>query len=135
MNLLLIALPYASVAIFFVGLIWRFRSGMTISSQSSQILESRWLVWGSIPFHIGIFVLFAGHLIPLLLPDTWRGFVSNRHALLAMESLGAAAAILCLIGLVVLFVRRVASAVRASSNAADIVVLAVLIAQVVLGLD
>ena len=135
MSLLFVALPYTSVAVFVIGLILRFRSPMTITSQSSQILESRWLVWGTVPFHLGIAILFAGHLIPLLLPDAWRAFVSNRTALVVVESIGAASAILCLIGLAVLFVRRVASGpVRAGSSPADVLVLAILIAQVALGL-
>ncbi len=132
--LLFVALPYAAVVVCVAGSIWRFRMRLTISAQSSQILESRWLVWGTVPFHVGIGILVLGHLIPLLLPDAWRALVSNRTALLAVETAGAGAAILCLIGLSVLLVRRVASrSVRAGSTAADLLVLAVLIAQVGLG--
>jgi respiratory nitrate reductase gamma subunit len=133
-SLLFVALPYASVAVFIIGLIVRFRSGTTISSQSSQILESRWLVWGTVPFHIGIGILFLDHFIPLLFPDAWRQLVSNRGALLAVESSGAASALLCLFGLAILFVRRLAPSVRAGSRGADLFVLAILIAQVALGL-
>ena len=134
-SLLLVALPYAAVVVCIAGSIWRFRARLTITSQSSQILESRWLRFGTIPFHLGIAVLFLGHLIPLLVPDTWRAIVSNRSALLAIETAGSAAAILCLAGLCVLFVRRLTSnAVRASSSFGDIAVVAVLIAQVALGL-
>ncbi len=133
--LLLIALPYAAVVIFVAGLIWRFRARLTVSSQSSQILESRWLALGTIPFHIGIGIVFLCHLIPLLIPDAWRALVSNRTALLTIETIGATGGYLCLIGLVVLFVRRIASGpVRAGSTAVDVLVLAILIAQVGLGL-
>jgi nitrate reductase gamma subunit len=134
-SLLLVGLPYAAIAVFIAGVIWRYRSPMTISSLSSQILESRWLVWGSVPFHLGIAILFIGHLIPLIAPGLWRELVSNRTALLTVETIGAGAAILCLVGLVVLYVRRVLSrAVLAGSTAIDLVVLAILIAQVALGL-
>ena len=133
--LLLLALPYTAFVVCVAGVIWRFRRGETISSQSSQILESRWLVWGTVPFHLGVGILFLGHLLPLLVPDVWRAIVSDRNALVALESIGAAAAILCLAGLVVLLIRRLTSgAVRAGSSAADVIVLAVLIAQVALGL-
>ena len=133
--LMLVALPYAAFFVCVVGVIWRFRGGATISSQSSQILESRWLLWGTVPFHLGVGILLLGHLVPLLVPDVWRVIVSDRSALIAAESIGAAAAILCLAGLVVLLIRRVtSSAVRAGSTAADVIVLAVLIAQVTLGL-
>jgi nitrate reductase gamma subunit len=133
--LLFVALPYAAVVVCIAGLIWRFRMRLRISSLSSQILESRWLIWGTVPFHIGIAILVLGHLVPLLLPDAWRMLVSNRAALLAVEMAGAGAAVLCLIGLLVLFVRRLALAsVRANSTVVDLIVLAVLIAQVALGL-
>lgn len=134
-SLLLIALPYAAVLVCMAGTIWRFRARLTISSQSSQILESRWLRWGTIPFHVGIAVLFVGHLVPLLVPDTWRVLLSNRTVLLTVETVGSAAAILCLVGLIVLFARRVATrGVRANSAIADVLVVLVLIAQVALGL-
>ena len=130
-----VALPYVAITVFIVGLVWRYRSRSTISSLSSQVLESRWLVWGAVPFHLGIVLVVLGHLAPLLFPSQWQSLVSNRNALLTVETIGAGAAILCLIGLVVLFVRRVASAyVRSASTIPDVIVLAVLIAQVGLGL-
>lgn len=134
-GLLFVGLPYAAIVVFIAGLIWRYRSPLTISSQSSQIVERQWLLWGSIPFHLGIVLLFLGHLAPFVAPRPWQRFVSNRAALLTVESIGTAAALLCLIGLVVLLVRRVSSAsVRAGSTKVDVVVLALLIAQVILGL-
>jgi nitrate reductase gamma subunit len=133
--LLLVALPYAAVVVFIAGLIWRYRQRFTISSLSSQFLESRWLVWGSVPFHLGVAVLFAGHLLPLIIPSVWLSWMSNRSALLFVETAGSAAAILCLLGLVMLFIRRLASrAVLRNSTAVDLLVLAVLITQVTLGL-
>lgn len=134
-NLLLVALPYASLVIFVAGLVWRSRRRFTISSLSSQMLESRWLLWGSVPFHLGIGILFLGHLIPWLFPSPWRTLVSNRTALLVVETIGAFAGILALVGLVVLFVRRISSRyVQAASTFADLAVLLVLIAQVAAGL-
>ena len=133
MSLLFVALPYAAVAICIAGVIWRFRSEATISSQSSQILESRVLAWGSIPFHTGVFALFLFHLIPLLIPNAWRSFVSAN--LIAVESSALAAALLCLFGLIVLLVRRIgSSAVRAGSRSTDILILVLLIAQAATGI-
>ena len=62
----------------------------TISSLSSQFLESRWVPWGTIPFHLGIIVLFFGHLIPVLMPGVWQSLVSRRTALLTVEAIGIA---------------------------------------------
>lgn len=130
-----VVLPYAAFAIFVAGLVWRYRSRATISSLSSQILESRWLVWGAVPFHLGIILLALGHLVPLLFPNRWQTLVAHRNPLLTVETIGAGAAILCLAGLIVLFVRRISSApVRASSTFFDLIVLLVLIAKVALGL-
>jgi nitrate reductase gamma subunit len=130
-DLLLIALPYASMVIFIAGLIWRYRSRMSITSRSSLILEKRWLLVGAVPFHFGIVMLVLGHLLPLLIPGLWRTLVSNRTALLTVETIGSVAAILCILGLAALLVRRLASRkVLAASTFADVIVLLVLIAQV-----
>jgi nitrate reductase gamma subunit len=134
--ILSVALPYAAMTVFLAGVIWRYRNPSSISSLSSQILESRWLVWGAVPFHLGIALLLLGHLAPLLFPTQWQALVTDRNALLTVESIGAGAAVLCLIGLVVLFVRRISSAyVRSASTILDLIVLAVLIGQVALGLS
>lgn len=134
--LLLVILPYASIFVFVTGMIWRYRSRFTISSLSSQLLESRWLAWGAVPFHIGILTLVAGHLLPVVIPGTWQSLVSRRLFLLVIEGIGTAAALLCVIGLLILFFRRAATRVlRPSSTAVDLAVLAVLILQVALGLE
>ena len=45
-------LPYAAVTAFFVGHGWRYRRDQYHwTSRSSQMLESRWLRYGSIAFH------------------------------------------------------------------------------------
>jgi nitrate reductase gamma subunit len=134
-NILTIAAPYAAVAMFLGGTIWRFRNESSISARSSQMLEGGALAWGTVPFHFGIVVLFFFHLLPLLIPDTWRTIVSSRIGLRTVESVGLAAALLCLAGLFVLLVRRVSSsAVRAGSGAADVLVLAILVVQVTSGI-
>ena len=132
--LLFVALPYAAFAVFVAGVVWRYRSPLEISARSSQIAESIWLARGTIPFHTGLALLLAGHLAPLLFPRWWFGLVSRRGPLLAVETAGMTAALLCLGGLLILLVRRLTSdAVRASSRGADVLVLLILIAQVALG--
>jgi nitrate reductase gamma subunit len=69
-TFLLVAFPYVAVIVFAVGVVYRYRQrGFTVSSLSSQFLEGRQLFWGTVPFHIGILVVFAGHLIAFLLPQ------------------------------------------------------------------
>lgn len=133
--LLLIGLPYAAILLFVAGFVWRSRRGVTISSMSSQMVESRLLVWGAVPFHLGILTVFLGHLVPLVAPGPWQSFVSNRSALLTVESIGMGAAMLTVIGLLVLLVRRLGAArVRAGSRAADVIVVVLLVAQALMGL-
>jgi nitrate reductase gamma subunit len=80
----------------------------------------------------GVVTLFVGHLVPLPIPSQWQAVFAHRWALLTFETIGSAAAILCLAGLLVLLVRR--TALRPRSAPLDFVVLAILIAQVALGL-
>jgi nitrate reductase gamma subunit len=134
--LLLLALPYASALIFAVGMAWRHRRApFTVSALSSQFLEARGVRWGAVPFHLGIAILFVGHLLPFLFPAAWRDLVSRRPALLTVETVGIAAALLTMAGLLLLLGRRFASpSVRAVTSRADLLVLVLLVAQVGLGL-
>src|SRR3989304_2692805 len=69
-TLLFVAFPYVAIIVFVVGVAYRYRQkGFTVSSLSSQFLEGRSLFWGSVPFHIGVLVVFLGHLIAFLLPQ------------------------------------------------------------------
>ena len=134
-TFILMALPYVALAAFAGGLFWRSRSGMTVTSRSSKILESRILRWGAIPFHLGIVTLAVGHLVPLIVPGWWQRFVADSRVLLTVEAIGLGAGVLCAIGLAVLLARRVlVPALRAESRRADAFVLALLLAQVLLGI-
>ena len=54
----LIGLPYAAIFIFLIGSILRYKYyGYSVTSHSSQFLESDKLFWGSRFFHSGIVVL------------------------------------------------------------------------------
>lgn len=133
--LILLGLPYAAILIFIGGMIWRTRRSFGITSLSSQFLESEWIAWGTVPFHFGILVLFVAHLIPLLIPGIWQSFLASRTALLTVEAIGIGSALLCIVGIVILFTRRVTSAaVQSSTTVMDLVVLGILLAQIVVGL-
>jgi nitrate reductase gamma subunit len=135
-SLLFVALPYAAIAVFIAGVIWRYRKPFSISSLSSQMIESRWLVWGTIPFHVGIFILVIGHLLPVLIPGAWQAMLSNRSTLLVVEGVGIAAAVLTIVGLGVLLLRRgLTPSVRGRTTAVDWIVLLMLLAQAGLGLE
>lgn len=129
-------LPYLAVALLVVVSVVRYRRDrFSYSSLSSQFLESRRLLWGSVPFHAGILVLLVGHLLPLLMPATWIQLTAHPPFLYAVEAVGVAAAVLAAVGLAVLLVRRVTSGrLQAVSSVLDVVVVGLLLAQVAVGL-
>lgn len=132
---LFVGLPYLALATCLVGTVWRWRTNrFSISSLSSQFLENRQLLWGSAPWHIGILVVLLGHLAAFLLPGVWHSLMSRPAILLTVEATGLAAALLALVGLAMLFIRRLTSArVQAVTTSMDLVVLALLMFQVLLG--
>ncbi len=135
-NFIFIGLPYVAMAIFLVGSIIRYRSQpFTVSSLSSQILENRILYWGSHAFHIGIVVLFFGHLIGLLFPKTVIAFNGEPTRLLIIEISAFAFGLLSLFGIVTLVFRRLAVAkLKTVTSKMDVVVYCLILLQVVSGL-
>ena len=135
-TMLFIALPYLAIFVCVVGSVIRMRNlPLTYSSLSSQFLESKTLVWGSVPWHIGIITIILAHLFAFLCPGVWQMLMAHKTVLLATESAGLAFAICCLIGLVFLIIRRVTSdRVQAVTSPADLLVLALLTVQVILGI-
>lgn len=70
------ALPYVVLAILIGGTIWRYkydRFGWT--TRSSQLYESRILRIASPVFHFGLLVVVIGHVVGLLIPETWTDAV------------------------------------------------------------
>lgn len=129
-------LPYvvAVVAIVVTALRWRLHP-FSVSSLSSQLLESRKLYWGSIPFHWGLSLILVGHLAALVVP---RGFeLWNRVPLrlYLLEITGLALGLWAACGIAVLLYRRITDhRVRRVTSVMDIVVLAIIAAQIVTGL-
>ena len=68
-NFLFGIYPYISLSVLLVGSIARYeRDPFTWKTSSSQLLRRKQLVIGSILFHLGVLVIFAGHLVGLLTP-------------------------------------------------------------------
>lgn len=134
-NFLFIALPYVAIAVFLIGTIYRYRNApFTYSSLSSQFLESKSLFWGSMLFHIGIVVVFAGHLMAFLLPETLLLWNTEPVRLVILEVTGFIFGLGVLVGLLSLFVRRLMSArLRAVTSRMDIFMEILLITTVLLG--
>lgn len=135
-QFLFIGLPYAAIAAVVIGTYYRLtRKEYTVSSLSSQFLESTFLKWGSVPWHLGILVIFIGHLVPFLLPDLWADLVKHRPILIALEAVGFVAGVMCVLGLVVLIIRRIfTSTLQLVTKPLDFVVYVLLLSQILLGL-
>ncbi len=84
------------------------RDQYTWKSDSSQLLRTGLLRWGSNLFHIGILFLFFGHLFGLLTPHWFYGHFlqADIKQKLAIYS-GGFFGVLCFIGLSMLIYRRV----------------------------
>ena len=134
-NLLFVIFPYAVILLAIVVTVQRyFKKGFTYSSLSSQFLESGELFYGSVPWHIGVLGVLAGHVIGFLFPGSILAFNSVPVRLYLLEITALLFGLMCLIGLVNLIIRRHVSArIRAVTSVMDIVVLVLLLIQVVLG--
>ena len=136
--LLWVALPYAAIALFVAGHIWRYRHdqfGWT--SRSTQLLESRWLAWGSNLFHYGALAAIAGHVLGILIPAQLTAFfgVSEELYHLVSVTAGSIAGIACVIGLVILILRRAYfTRVRRTTTRVDVAVYALLAVVITLGM-
>ena len=134
-QLLFGVFPYVAVAIALVVTPWRYFSNrFSYSSLSSQFLENKQLFWGSVPWHYGILVILAGHLMGWLMPQSILAWNGVPWRLYLLECTGLAFGFLTLWGLLVLIVRRATQPrIRAITTAMDILVLLALLVQVVAG--
>ncbi|MBX6372758.1 MAG: respiratory nitrate reductase subunit gamma [Acetobacteraceae bacterium] len=129
--------PYIALAVFLLGSLVRFeREQYSWRSGSSQLLRARQLRIGSNLFHIGILFLLFGHTVGLLTPHAiYSLFITaEQKQMLAIVS-GGAAGVICFVGLTMLLHRRLYDPrIRKTSSPMDIAILALLWAQLVLGL-
>ena len=130
--------PYLAVTVLVVGSILRFDANQySWRSQSSQFLRRRQMVIGSNLFHMGIIVLFFGHLVGLLTPvtviDTLR--ISHSFKQTAALVVGGIAGLASYVGCTLLLHRRLFDArIRKSSSIGDILVLVLIWVQLTLGI-
>ncbi len=134
--LMFIVFPYVSILIFLFGSIIRYRAtGFKVSSLSSQFLEGKKLFWGSQPFHLGLLVLFFGHLTAFLFPQSILAWNGSPVRLLILEGSAFVFALSTLFGLIMLIRRRMTSSkLLVISNYMDMLVYTVLIVQILSGM-
>jgi len=135
-SFLLIGLPYAAIFIFLIGSILRFRYyGYSVTSHSSQFLESDKLFWGSRLFHSGIVVLLLGHIIGFLIPKSIIVVTSTPLWMMVIEVTAFAFGLLTLAGIVLLIKRRIQEKrLHSVTSKMDLIVYFVILTQVITGL-
>jgi nitrate reductase gamma subunit len=129
--------PYVCFTVFVVGSLIRFdQSQYSWKSDSSQLLRSGLLRWGSNLFHIGVLFLFFGHLVGLFTPHAVYGvFMSAATKQMLAVTAGGIAGLVCFVGLTMLIYRRMFDPrIRHTSHATDLAVLIVLWVQLSVGL-
>ncbi|GAB7028735.1 respiratory nitrate reductase subunit gamma [Streptomyces sp. NPDC021749] len=137
--LLWVAVPYICLAVFVAGHVWRYRHdqfGWT--SHTSQLLEHRWLRWGSPLFHLGAFAVIAGHVVGLAVPASWTeaaGIGEHAYHTTAVW-LGSVAGVAMVAGLGMLCARRLLTRrIRLGTDRTDKLLFPLLVTTVLLGIS
>lgn len=136
--LLWVVMPYATIAVFMVGIGYRYRydkRGWT--ARSSQLYEQTALRWGSPMFHAGVLLVLAGHVGGLLVPRSWTDAVGIRESMYHDLSvfIGTTAGAMTVIGLTILLLRRrLVRPVFAATTGTDRAMYLVLAAVLLLGM-
>lgn len=130
--------PYIALATLAIGSVIRYdREPYSWRSGSSQFLRRKQLMWGSVLFHIGVLVIFFGHLGGLLTPIALFDALGIPHSskqILAIVA-GGFAGIFAFAGATLLLHRRLFDPrIRMTSSFSDILILLLLWLQLVLGL-
>ncbi len=138
-SLLFGVYPYIALSVLVVGSVLRFdREQYTWRTGSSQLLRRKQLVAGSVLFHLGVLVIFGGHLVGLLTPIAvfeYFGVPHGAKQLLAMVA-GGVAGTFALAGALLLLHRRLFDArIRRNSTFGDTAILLLLTVQLCLGLS
>ncbi|MBY5926951.1 MULTISPECIES: respiratory nitrate reductase subunit gamma [unclassified Halomonas] len=129
--------PYLAGSVFLIGSLLRFDHGQyTWKTGSSQMLSSKRMRLASPLFHVGILVIFFGHVVGLLTPHwVYAPFISAGTKQVFAILVGGLAGIACLIGGAMLLHRRFTDPrVKASSSVMDNLIIVLLVVQVTLGL-
>ncbi|MFD6463911.1 respiratory nitrate reductase subunit gamma, partial [Streptomyces roseolus] len=131
-------LPYVAFTSFVLGHLWRYRNdqfGWT--TRSSQIYESRLLRLGSPLFHFGMVGVFGGHVLGVLIPQSWTdaiGISEHAYHLVAVGA-GSVAGLSVLAGVGILLYRRITTtAVRKATTGNDKLMYVLLTTALVTGL-
>ena len=130
--------PYVALVVLAVGTVIRYdREPYSWRTGSSQLLRRKQLMWGSLLFHVGVLLIFAGHLVGLLSPLALWEMLGISHGTKQMIAivLGGVAGAMGIVGATLLVHRRLFDArIRRNSGFSDNLIILILWAQLALGL-
>jgi len=136
-QFLWVIFPYICMAVFVVGHIFRFRHdkfGWT--AKSSEFIEKKQLMIGSLLFHIGIIPVILGHIAGLGIPKEWTRALGVSDHMYHMGAIwgGGFFGVVTLAGMIILTSRRFTNRnVRKLSSASDLIVNSFLLFIVFIG--
>ncbi|MCL5115860.1 MAG: respiratory nitrate reductase subunit gamma [Firmicutes bacterium] len=129
--------PYLALVLMIAGSLYRYaHNPMSWGSRSSELLEKRWLKWGSQLFHWGILLVIIGHVMGLLVPlSAYQAVgISAKFYHQNADILGGIAGLMTWVGLLILLLRRFGNIrVRRNSSLSDMVALVLLFIVVTTG--
>ena len=130
--------PYIVIAVWLVGSFIRILTHpYTVKSQSSELLGSKKEInWGARLFHVGVIFLFFGHIFGLLIPKNFLSDIGLTPAANQMFEIvaGGICAILCLVGIGMMFFRRLKNPrIRKTSRPSDWLVLILITLVLIMG--
>lgn len=130
--------PYVCIAVFIVGHIYRYKTDQfNWTAKSSEFIEKKQLMIGSILFHLGIIPVILGHVSGLGIPKSWTQSlgVSDHLYHLGALYIGGFFGFITLAGMVILTARRFTiKSVRKLSTASDLIVNVLLLFIVFMGM-
>jgi nitrate reductase gamma subunit len=137
-QFLWVIFPYLCVATFVVGHIFRYRyDQFNWTAKSSEFIEKKRLMLGSMLFHIGIIPVIMGHVAGLGIPKEWMaalGVNEHMYHLGAMYG-GGLFGVITFAGMLILTMRRLTMKnVRRLCSASDMIVNGLLLFIVFMGM-
>jgi respiratory nitrate reductase gamma subunit len=131
-----VVLPYVAITTFVVGHWWRYRyDQFGWTSASTQLFEHKILGWAGPAFHYGALAAIGGHVIGLMIPESFThaiGISENTYRWFSACA-GTVAAVVCIVGFVGLVYRR-ATNVRVRQTTSNIDLLVYLLLTILIGM-
>lgn len=136
-NFLFTYLPHIAFAVLLFGLFTRLIFvNKTIQAESTQLLSDKQIKLGSNLFHVGIIMVFLGHLTLFLPEKLYHLVMTTETKRVIALILGSFFGTMAIVGMLILVTRRFFSPrIKYHSNFADYFILILLLAEASLGMS